>query len=62
MELHDGLGQEPTGLAISLESLVRKTEAGAHALRSLTTSARSLYGVRCSLRLGGVAGAASSVR
>ena len=91
MELHDGLGQELTGLAISLESLVRQAEAGAHplrddlrelsdlasqsvamcrqiaqglapmqlargglrnALRSLSASARSLYGVRmrCSVR------------
>ena len=33
MELHDGLGQELTGLAISLESLVRQAEAGANPLR-----------------------------
>jgi len=91
MELHDGLGQELTGLAISLESLVRQAEAGANplrkdlrelsdlasrsvamcrqiaqglapmqlargglrnALRSLSASARSLYGVhvRCRVR------------
>ncbi len=33
MELHDGLGQELTGLAISLESLVRKAEELANPLR-----------------------------
>jgi signal transduction histidine kinase len=33
MELHDGLGQELTGLAISLESLVRQADAGGHPLR-----------------------------
>jgi PAS domain S-box-containing protein len=93
MELHDGLGQELTGLAISLESLVRQAEAGGHplrkdmreladlasqsvamcrqiaqglapmqlargglrnALRSLSASARSLYGVRMRCRVRGL--------